>query len=199
MPSADCLALWPPPPGLPKLFQARLGEPHGPQERTRTRGATDALMLNLPNNRFVCNFEIRKTPGVGGARSGWNPNPSETSWRLGFAGSVAMFHCRHHSSSQSLQNPIPVASPLSESAPPSRSLVYWRDFLFAFEMFAVFYALFSSFVFVRGCWLHVMYTTWAAPLDRPLNTERKECELKCTSFINQQSTKREYGRVMKCE
>jgi len=63
VPSADCLALWPPPPGLPKLFQARLGEPHGPQERTRTRGATDALMLNLPNNRFVCNFEIRKTPG----------------------------------------------------------------------------------------------------------------------------------------
>jgi len=70
-----------------------------------------------------------------------------------------MFHCRHHSSSQSLQNPIPVASPLSESAPPSRSLVYWRDFLFAFEMFAVFYALFCSFVFVRGCWLHVMYAT----------------------------------------
>lgn len=26
--------------------------------KTRTRGATDALMLNLPNKRFVCNFAI---------------------------------------------------------------------------------------------------------------------------------------------
>jgi len=163
VPWSDCLVLWLPP-GLLKLFQARLGKALDTEKQTWTRGATDALMLNLPNNRFVCNFAIEMTPravavgrdpaeiqiparhhDVADLQGRW-PGPSSSSWSPWNPVTIPF--------------PFPVALPLSESAPPSRSLVYWRDFLFAFEMFAFFLLFFiSGFVFVRGCWLHVMYAT----------------------------------------
>lgn len=114
--------------------------------KTRSRGATDALMLNLPNKRFVCNFAIvvvvviaarerwAEVPAAAEVsrvelsqaklRQGevsWNPNPSETSWRRGEVRCLCC-SCYCFSASSSSLSSLSLPLSLSLSVPVCRAV-----------------------------------------------------------------------------